>query len=80
MLHQIRKMVGITVFIIRFKLDAQAKLIRAFAHGKCHIPLAPSVGLLLDRVLYAAYNRKFGHCPDLDFRDIEVSRDTECPA
>ncbi|ORY99674.1 pseudouridine synthase [Lobosporangium transversale] len=58
MLHQIRKMVGLIVMIIR--TDTPLKLIsETFKSNKINIPKAPSLGLLLERPLFDTYNRKF---------------------
>ncbi|KAF9154560.1 tRNA pseudouridine synthase 1 [Mortierella sp. AD011] len=57
MLHQIRKMVGLIVMIIR--TDTPLKLIpETFKANKINIPKAPSLGLLLERPMFGTYNRK----------------------
>ncbi|KAF9974871.1 tRNA pseudouridine synthase 1 [Actinomortierella ambigua] len=57
MLHQIRKMVGLIVMIIR--TDTPLKLIpETFKENKINIPKAPSLGLLLERPHFGTYNRK----------------------
>ncbi|KAF9112764.1 tRNA pseudouridine synthase 1 [Mortierella sp. AM989] len=57
MLHQIRKMVGLVVMIIR--TDTPLKLIpETFKANKINIPKAPSLGLLLERPMFGTYNRK----------------------
>jgi tRNA pseudouridine38-40 synthase len=49
MLHQIRKMVGLIIMIVR--TDTPLKLIpETFKANKINIPKAPSLGLLLERV------------------------------
>ncbi|KAG0040014.1 tRNA pseudouridine synthase 1 [Podila clonocystis] len=67
MLHQIRKMVGLIVMIIR--TDTPMKLIpETFKANKINIPKAPSLGLLLERPVFTTYNRKVeGKNPALDF-------------
>ncbi|CAO3628055.1 unnamed protein product [Cunninghamella echinulata] len=55
MLHQIRKMIAMAIFMTRS--DTPASLIdQTFQHGKLNIPKAPSLGLLLDRPIYDWYN------------------------
>jgi tRNA pseudouridine38-40 synthase len=49
MLHQIRKMVGMTVMLMRAG-EPMDKIIAAFANVKWYIPKAPGLGLLLERV------------------------------
>ncbi|VDM18649.1 unnamed protein product [Hydatigera taeniaeformis] len=44
MLHQIRKMIGLVIAIVK---------------GRTDIPKAPGLGLLLDQVSYARYNERF---------------------
>ncbi|KAF9306785.1 tRNA pseudouridine synthase 1 [Mortierella antarctica] len=67
MLHQIRKMVGLVVMIIR--TDTPMRLIpETFKANKINIPKAPSLGLLLERPVFTTYNRKVeGKNPALDF-------------
>lgn len=49
MLHQIRKMVGLIIMIVR--TDTPLKLIpETFKENRINIPKAPSLGLLLERV------------------------------
>ncbi|KAF8918019.1 tRNA pseudouridine synthase 1 [Dissophora ornata] len=71
MLHQIRKMVGLIVMIIR--TDTPMKLIpETFNANKINIPKAPSLGLLLERPMFNTYNRKVqGKNPALDFSPYE---------
>ena len=53
MLHQIRKMVGLIIMMIR--TDTPQKLIpETFKANKINIPKAPSLGLLLERVRICA--------------------------
>ncbi|KAF9421930.1 tRNA pseudouridine synthase 1 [Podila epigama] len=60
MLHQIRKMVGLIIMIIR--TDTPLKLIpETFKANKINIPKAPSLGLLLERPMFDTYNRKVEH-------------------
>ena len=57
MLHQIRKMIGLVFAIMRGYGDP-SKIERSFLGKKQDIPIAPSLGLLLECVHYDTYNRK----------------------
>jgi len=52
MIHQIRKMIGLVVFCIRYGLDMEDKFKLACQADKIMVPLVPSAGLLLHKVLY----------------------------
>ncbi|KAJ3054432.1 tRNA pseudouridine synthase 1 [Rhizophlyctis rosea] len=57
MLHQIRKMIGLAVLMIR--TEAGIDLVKeSFKREKLNIPKAPGLGLLLEQVVYESYNRK----------------------
>lgn len=58
MLHQIRKMVGL-VFAIMRGHGEESKIERSFFKEKQDIPIAPSLGLLLEHIHYDTYNRKY---------------------
>ncbi|KAK2156955.1 hypothetical protein NP493_1913g00027 [Ridgeia piscesae] len=60
MIHQIRKMIGIAIAIVR-GLASEDAISRAWGHDKFDVPIAPSLGLLLDKLHYDAYNRKYGN-------------------
>uniref|UniRef100_A0A158R5Y5 Pseudouridylate synthase 1 homolog n=1 Tax=Syphacia muris TaxID=451379 RepID=A0A158R5Y5_9BILA len=58
MLHQIRKMIGMTITIVRgflYKSDIQ----RSFDTVRMDVPRAPGLGLLLEKLHYHNYDRKF---------------------
>ncbi|XP_078588267.1 pseudouridylate synthase 1 homolog [Branchiostoma floridae x Branchiostoma japonicum] len=59
MIHQIRKMIGMMLAIVR-GLAPRSMLERAWQEGKCDIPKAPGLGLVLDKVHFDHYNRKYG--------------------
>lgn len=59
MLHQIRKMIGITVGIARSVVTDEV-LDLAFNGDKMDIPMVPGLGLVLNIVHYDYYNNKFG--------------------
>ncbi|KAI6244131.1 TRNA pseudouridine synthase A, mitochondrial [Aphelenchoides fujianensis] len=59
MLHQIRKMMGMVIAVIRgyvHKTDIQ----KSFESLRMDVPKAPGLGLLLERLHYEVYGRKFG--------------------
>ncbi|KAG8239520.1 hypothetical protein J437_LFUL016637 [Ladona fulva] len=59
MLHQIRKMVGLAIAVIR-GLTSVETIVKAWKPERLDIPIAPSLGLVLEEVHYDKYNRKFG--------------------
>ncbi|XP_045538127.1 tRNA pseudouridine synthase A isoform X2 [Papilio machaon] len=58
MLHQIRKMVGLMIAVVRGHTDIST-LEKAFGKDKVMIPTAPGLGLVLDKVHYERYDAKF---------------------
>lgn len=58
MLHQIRKMVGLALAIIRGFADESA-LSKATTKIIMDIPTAPGLGLMLDQVHYDRYNKRY---------------------
>ncbi|XP_026738707.1 tRNA pseudouridine synthase A isoform X2 [Trichoplusia ni] len=58
MLHQIRKMVGLAIAILRGHTDSSI-LEKVFGKDKVMIPTAPGLGLVLDTVHYDRYDAKF---------------------
>ncbi|KAL5273675.1 PUS1 family protein [Megaselia abdita] len=59
MLHQIRKMVGLTLAVLRGHTDPPT-INRAFTADRLDLPMAPGLGLVLDQVHYDRYNRRYG--------------------
>lgn len=59
MLHQIRKMIGLSLAIFR-GLTPITTLERAFTSERLDIPKAPGLGLVLDQVHYDRYNKRYG--------------------
>lgn len=59
MLHQIRKMVGLVIAIMRGYVDTDI-INRAMQDEKMIIPQAPGLGLVLDNVHYTRYNERYG--------------------
>ncbi|CAH0760516.1 unnamed protein product [Diatraea saccharalis] len=58
MLHQIRKMVGLTIAVMRGLAD-HSILEKAFSKDKIMIPTAPGLGLVLDMVHYTRYDARY---------------------
>lgn len=58
MLHQIRKMVGLALAVLRGHTDA-ATIERAFGEPRIDVPMAPGLGLVLDQVHYDRYNERY---------------------
>ncbi|CAK1594120.1 unnamed protein product [Parnassius mnemosyne] len=58
MLHQIRKMVGLMIAIVRGHTDLST-LEKAFGKDKVMIPTAPGLGLVLDKVHYERYDARY---------------------
>jgi tRNA pseudouridine38-40 synthase len=58
MMHQIRKMVGMAVMLVRTATDKQV-FDQSFEEPKMPVPTAPSLGLLLERPVFESYNAKF---------------------
>uniref|UniRef100_A0A1B0D9A1 Pseudouridylate synthase 1 homolog n=1 Tax=Phlebotomus papatasi TaxID=29031 RepID=A0A1B0D9A1_PHLPP len=73
MMHQIRKMVGLALAIIRGHQDVKL-LENAFTQTRLNIPRAPGLGLVLDTLHYDRYNRRYGsdgiHTP-LTWEEVE---------
>lgn len=59
MLHQIRKMIGLAIAVMRGFVTSTA-ITRAFGNERLDVPIAPGLGLLLEEVHYERYNKKYG--------------------
>ncbi|XP_021918024.1 tRNA pseudouridine synthase A, mitochondrial isoform X2 [Zootermopsis nevadensis] len=74
MLHQIRKMVGMTIAVAR-GLATIDTLHKAWKTERLDLPVAPGLGLVLEEVHYGRYNQRFGkdgiHEP-LDWSETEA--------
>ncbi|XP_031133882.1 tRNA pseudouridine synthase A isoform X1 [Sander lucioperca] len=59
MLHQIRKMIGLVIAVIKgyAKEDVME---RSWGQEKVDVPKAPGLGLVLERVHFDRYNKRFG--------------------
>jgi len=58
--HQIRKLVGLAVFTLRFCGSPSDVVSAALTHRRYMVPLAPGTGLMLRRVVYTRDNRTHG--------------------
>uniref|UniRef100_A0A1A8K3P4 Pseudouridylate synthase 1 homolog n=1 Tax=Nothobranchius kuhntae TaxID=321403 RepID=A0A1A8K3P4_NOTKU len=59
MLHQIRKMIGLVIAVV--KGYAKEEIIeRSWGQEKVDVPKAPGLGLVLERVHFDRYNKRFG--------------------
>lgn len=59
MLHQIRKMIGLLIAIMRGYTD-QSTIRRAWGPERLDIPIAPALGLMLEQLHYDRYNKRYG--------------------
>ena len=59
MLHQIRKMIGMTIAVVRGHASDDV-LEAAWAESRIDVPRAPGLGLLLDTIHFERYNQRFG--------------------
>lgn len=72
MLHQIRKMVGFSLAVIREIIPIEM-LERALTKETFNVPTAPGLGLVLERLHFDKYNRSFGHLHgELDWNKCET--------
>ncbi|KAK6639080.1 hypothetical protein RUM43_007350 [Polyplax serrata] len=60
MLHQIRKMVGYTIAVLK-GFASEDYQTNVWSSNKVSVPMAPGLGLILEDVHYDKYNRKFGN-------------------
>ncbi|KAI8365924.1 pseudouridine synthase [Radiomyces spectabilis] len=68
MLHQIRKMISMALLVVRTKTPLSL-IERSFGSERINIPKAPALGLLLERPVFDAYNRRAVSKKDNKFRD-----------
>jgi len=59
MIHQIRKMIGMTLAIVRGHTNV-SKMKETFGTERIDIPRAPGLGLVLDQVHFDRYNKRYG--------------------
>ncbi|KAM9330870.1 pseudouridylate synthase 1 homolog [Gastrophryne carolinensis] len=60
MMHQIRKMIGLVIAIVKGYAPPSI-MERSWGEEKVDIPKAPGLGLVLERVHFEKYNRRFGN-------------------
>lgn len=70
MLHQIRKMIGFTLAVVRGLSDA-AWLKRSLANEEVHTPTAPGLGLVLERLHFTEYANQFKDHDPLTFDEFD---------
>lgn len=71
MLHQIRKMIGLALAIVRGHTTIDV-LNQSYSLDRLDIPMAPGLGLVLDQVHYDRYNARYGNTHDkLDWLETE---------
>ncbi|RTG90918.1 tRNA pseudouridine38-40 synthase [Schistosoma bovis] len=75
MLHQIRKMIGLALAVLRgYATEAVFDIV--FSKERVDIPKAPGLGLMLNRVDFSQYNTKYqndGIHQPIDWSKYEVS-------
>ncbi|XP_068561979.1 pseudouridylate synthase 1 homolog [Cebidichthys violaceus] len=59
MLHQIRKMIGLVIAVTK-RYAKEEVMERSWGHNKVDVPKAPGLGLVLERVHFDRYNKRFG--------------------
>ena len=59
MLHQIRKMVGLAIAVLR-GLTTSDVINKAWGKDRVDVPIAPSLGLVLEEPHYDKYNLRYG--------------------
>ncbi|KAM8829175.1 pseudouridylate synthase 1 homolog isoform 1-T1 [Spinachia spinachia] len=59
MLHQIRKMIGLVIAVVKGYAKEEV-MERSWAQDKVDVPKAPGLGLVLERVHFDRYNKRFG--------------------
>ncbi|KAK7895934.1 hypothetical protein WMY93_021259 [Mugilogobius chulae] len=59
MMHQIRKMIGLVIAVVK-GYAAEDVMERSWGKEKVDVPKAPGLGLVLERVHFDRYNKKFG--------------------
>ncbi|XP_076208970.1 pseudouridylate synthase 1 homolog isoform X1 [Aptenodytes patagonicus] len=60
MMHQIRKMIGLVIAIVK-GYAAESIIELSWGEEKVDVPKAPGLGLVLERVHFEKYNRRFGN-------------------
>ncbi|PAA49516.1 hypothetical protein BOX15_Mlig025435g1 [Macrostomum lignano] len=71
MLHQIRKMVGLAIAIVKGYCRLEA-MDAVFTYKRMDVPKAPGLGLLLNKIHYGAYNEKYA--AELGYSTVDWDR------
>ncbi|CAN8067488.1 unnamed protein product [Agarophyton chilense] len=61
LLHQIRKMVGLSLYVYLGHAPEETISVALCPSVKLHTPTAPALGLLLDNLVFENYNKRFKH-------------------
>lgn len=59
MMHQIRKMIGLVIAVVK-GYAGEDVIERSWGDDKVDVPKAPGLGLVLERVHFDRYNKRFG--------------------
>ncbi|CAJ0575376.1 unnamed protein product, partial [Mesorhabditis spiculigera] len=70
-LHQIRKMIGMTIAVVR-ELQNRSAIQRSFEKERMDVPKAPGLGLLLERLHFQSYDNRYAdsHDPISDWGEL----------
>ncbi|XP_008117248.1 pseudouridylate synthase 1 homolog isoform X1 [Anolis carolinensis] len=60
MMHQIRKMIGLVIAIVK-GYASESIMEQSWGEEKVDVPKAPGLGLVLERVHFEKYNKRFGN-------------------
>ena len=60
MMHQIRKMIGLAVAVARGSAPREAIGMALSPYRSFPVPMAPELGLFLDKTFFDAYNNRWG--------------------
>jgi len=71
MIHQIRKMIGFVVMLLRTGTTTSL-ISTAFTKLKMNIPKVPGDGLWLDQVVIQSYSKRFPDNPPITFEPYKV--------
>lgn len=69
-LHQIRKIIATSLAVVRGIIDA-GYIHRSFTEEKLKTPLAPGLGLMLERLHYTQYASLYPACDALEFAEFD---------
>ncbi|KNE59209.1 tRNA pseudouridine synthase A [Allomyces macrogynus ATCC 38327] len=74
MLHQIRKMVGLAILLVKTGTPLTLQQTLLSAETKVNVPKAPGLGLLLEQTLFDVYNKR-AKDQDRDAIDFDAHKD-----